>query len=258
MKDWKDNIYFVLVEPVESGNIGAAARAMKNMGFRHLVLVNPPEPLGDEAWWFAHSAEDVLKKAKKYPTLKEALAPMHLVVGTTRRKGKRRAALKSLHAGLDLLAQEAASKKVAILFGREQKGLFTEETEECTYLYYIPTGGDQPSLNLAQAVMVMAYELARTGQLDGTKPRKPPPANEVLDILFERLWGIIKLLDFPARGNRDPEKGTHRQLKQLLRRAQITQNELDMLHSVCTQIELKLSPEEVRRSRRVAKSRKAG
>jgi TrmH family RNA methyltransferase len=258
MPNWKNNIYFVLVEPVESGNIGAAARAMKNMGFKHLVLVNPPKPLGDEAWWFAHSAEDILKKAKSYPTLKEALAPMHLVVGTTRRKGKRRMALRSLHAGLGHLAQEASSKKVAILFGREQKGLFTEETEECTYLYYIPTGGDQPSLNLAQAVMVVAYEMARTEGLEGTKPRKPPPANEVLEILFERLWGIIKLLEFPARGNRDPEKGTHRQLKQLLRRAQITQNELDMLHSVCTQIEEKLSPGQVRRSKRVAKQKKSG
>ncbi len=215
MKDWKDNVYFVLVEPVESGNIGAAARAIKNMGFRHMALVNGPDPLGDEAWWFAHQAEDILKKLKRYDTLEDSLKDMHYVIGTSRRRGKRRGTFKNMFKGMDELVELARFQRVAILFGREQKGLKTEETEICSQLYYIPTGGEQPSLNLAQAVMVMAYELARTQISQERPPRHPPVTLGSLDILFDRLRNVVRLLEFPARGNRDPEKGTHRQLTQI-------------------------------------------
>ncbi len=183
---------------------------------------------------------------------------MHYVIGTSRRRGKRRGTFKNMFKGMDELVELARFQRVAILFGREQKGLKTEETEICSQLYYIPTGGEQPSLNLAQAVMVMAYELARTQISQERPPRHPPVTLGSLDILFDRLRNVVRLLEFPARGNRDPEKGTHRQLTQIHRRAQIAKTELDMLHSVCTQVEQKLSPEEVRQAKRVAKKSKSG
>jgi TrmH family RNA methyltransferase len=258
MPDWKNNVYFVLVEPVESGNIGASARAIKNMGFKNLILVNGPDPLGDEAWWFAHSAEDILKKMKRARTLEEALKNMHVVVGTTRRKGKRRGKFRNMYSGMDELAEIASTRKVAVLFGREQKGLKTEETDTCSLLYYIPTGGEQPSLNLAQAVMVFAYELSRTeGPSSERPPRQPVVPFGKLDILFERLWYSIKLLEFSPRGNRNPETGTLRQMQSIIRRAQISRAELDMLHSFLGQIEEKLEPEDVRKAKIAEKKRKA-
>ena len=90
MNTWKQNIFFVLVEPREPGNIGASARAIKNMGFRNLCLVKPPPEMSEEGRWFARNAHDVLDFAKVYDALEEAIRDKAVIVGTTRREGKRR------------------------------------------------------------------------------------------------------------------------------------------------------------------------
>ena len=159
MKHWKDNIYFVLVEPKESGNIGASARAIKNMGFKNLCLVNPPAVITDEGRRLACNALDVLNSAEIYNNLKDAIRDKAIVIGATRRKGKRRGVILPLEQGTKRLCDIAHDNKVAILFGREDRGLFNEEVEECGFLITIPTGKEQPSLNLAQAVLIVAYEL---------------------------------------------------------------------------------------------------
>ena len=91
MKKWRDNVYFILVEPSEPGNIGASARAMKNMDFKNLCLVNPP-PITDEADSFAHNAMDILHASQEFSSLKDALSNMNFVVGTSRRRGRKRGA----------------------------------------------------------------------------------------------------------------------------------------------------------------------
>ncbi|MDP2156135.1 MAG: RNA methyltransferase, partial [Nitrospirota bacterium] len=134
MENWKDNVSFVLVEPKESGNIGASARAIKNMGFMNLCLVNPPSLLTDEARWFACNALDVLETAQSYPDLKSAIMDKAIVVGTSRRTGKRRGMILPVEQGAKNIIERAQSGKVAILFGREDKGLLNEEVDECGLL----------------------------------------------------------------------------------------------------------------------------
>ena len=88
MDDWKQNVYFVLVEPGEPGNIGASARAIKNMGFTNLCLVKPPAEMSEEGRWFARNAHDVLDSAEFHASVEEAIADKAVMVGTTRRVGK--------------------------------------------------------------------------------------------------------------------------------------------------------------------------
>src|SRR5512139_1523822 len=161
MKSWKDNVCFVLVEPRESGNIGACARAMKNMGFRNLCLVNPGCAVNDEAKCFARHAVDVLESAWVCETVTEAVSDASLVVGATRRKGRRRGVFVDAEAGCRRLFSIGRHNKVVVLFGREDRGLFNEETGECGLLLTIPASREQPSLNLSQAVMIVAYELRK-------------------------------------------------------------------------------------------------
>jgi TrmH family RNA methyltransferase len=244
MPEWKDNVHFILVEPEEAGNVGASARALKNMGFGNLVLVNPPE-LSDEARWFAHLALDVLDGAKIRHTLNDAIKDMHLVVGTTRRKGKRRGVFRNMEEGMEDIASLARGKRVAVLFGREKKGLLNREAEECGLLFSIPADPEQPSLNLSHAVMVVAYELSRAGlNLTGSPGTvKAPVTHEELDTLYGRLSHALRLLQFAPKGSRDPATSTLRQLRHVIGRADITRQELDMFHGICTQIENRLGKE---------------
>src|SRR5512135_1945807 len=161
MTDWKQNVYFVLVEPKEPGNIGASARAIKNMGFRKLCLVKPPPEMSDEGRWFARNAHDVLDAAEVFDSVEEAIRDKAVVVGTTRRKGKRRGVIMPVEKGVVRIRDIAINNKVAILFGRETRGLFNEEVEECGFMLSIPSSRLQPSLNLSHAVLIVAYELFR-------------------------------------------------------------------------------------------------
>ena len=150
---------FVLYRPQSAGNIGAAARALKNMGFDDLRLVGLG-PLNDrEAVKMAVHADDILANATVYPDLAAAIADCSIAVGTTSRRGgyrSRATPLRPAAAELDALAD---SNKIAIVFGREDRGLTNRELKLCHRLVTIPTAPEYPSLNLAQAVMVVAYEL---------------------------------------------------------------------------------------------------
>ncbi len=242
MKDWKKNIYFILVEPQESGNIGASARALKNMGFDNLCLVRPPAQLSDEAAWFACNALDVLRSAAVFDSLNEALSDKSLVAGTTRRTGKRRGLFFPIEEGSRRIFETASQgNKVAVLFGRESRGLFNEEVEECGFLLTIPSSKEQPSLNISQAVLLTAYELSKTGFRPDpeVKPGVRFVDHESLTTLFGRITGALKLLEYIPRGNRDLEKKIMLNLKYFIGRAGITEWEARMLHGLCSQIERK-------------------
>ncbi len=238
MKNWKHNVRFVLVEPTEPGNVGASARAIKNMGFKNLSLVNPPDDMAGEADRLAHNAMDVLRPAKEYPTLAEAIAEASLVIGTSRLRGKRR--------GMVLPVDEAAEKvlrtasrggKVAVLFGREARGLSASEIDECAFMINIPTDSRQPSLNLAQAVMVVAYELGKR-QMDAAAPegREPLSTHAGQAALFERMMRILELLGYTKMGDRAIGRKIVVTVKNFLGRAGLTQDELDTLEGICTRL----------------------
>ena len=149
----------VLVEPLYGGNIGQVARAMVNFGLSSLVLVNPREHLTPEAYWMAREGKGILEGAAVHPTLEEALAGTGLAVGTTRRAGKyRRPALTP-----EEFAAEAgplsSGNEIAIVFGREDSGLSGAELALCQWIVTIPASDNFPSLNLAQAVLLIGYEL---------------------------------------------------------------------------------------------------
>jgi len=269
MENWKDNVSFVLVEPKESGNIGASARAIKNMGFMNLCMVNPPAQLTDEARWFACNALDVLESAQSYPDFKSAIADKSIVVGTSRRTGKRRGMILPLEQGAKKIIERAKAGKVAILFGREAKGLLNEEVDECGLLLTIPTSKEHRSLNLSQAVVIVAYELLKAGyesQGSGVRDQglakkrgarnsrqKPSPrmfesgefgtqlvTYEEISTLYNRMTETLKLLEYIPRGDRDLEAKIMQNLKHFIARSGLTDWELNMIHGILTQIEKKV------------------
>jgi TrmH family RNA methyltransferase len=214
MKNWKDNIYFILVEPKEPGNIGAAARAIKNMDFRNLCLVNPSSFQTDEARLFAHGATDILKSVKVFPSLKEAIGDKHYVAGTTRRRRRNGGVFTPVEQGTHRLFEVAQNSKVAVLFGREDKGLFNSEIEECGFLMTVPASREQPSLNLAQAVLIIAYEISKAGiKGSGSKGKSDNDdllfANpsklvkqEKLSHLYEKIERAFKMIEYIPRNDK--------------------------------------------------------
>jgi len=255
MKNWKNNIYFVLVGPKESGNIGASARAIKNMGFKNLCLVNPPSEITDEARWLAHNALDILNAAQTFATLEDAVKDKAIVVGITRRTGKHRGLSMPVHKGCEYLLERAGENKIAILFGREDKGLLNEEVTGCGLLINIPTSKEHRSLNLSQAVLIVAYELLKaenerkqTLDFEGTittiQKQYASPAvlvsQQELKALYARMTGALKLLEYLPRGDRDLEAKIMQNLKYFIGRAGITDWEMNMLYGLCSQIEKKI------------------
>ncbi len=155
----RERFAFVLFRPQSAGNIGAAARALKNMGFDDLRLVAPGTLNSREAAAMAVHADDVLARATVYPDLAAALADCSVAVGTTSRRGGYRSRAYPLRVAAAELEAIAGSNKIAIVFGREDRGLTNRELKLCNRLITIPTAAEYPSLNLAQAVVVVAYEL---------------------------------------------------------------------------------------------------
>ena len=168
-----DNIRVVLVEPQHSGNIGAVARAMKNMALSRLVLVNPADHLAMEARMMAMHALDILQQAQVVDTLTQAIADAGYVVGTTRRLGRSRQAQQTSRSIAPLLLELAASNPVALVFGREDSGLTNDELARCHELITIPAHPTFGSLNLAQAVLLVCYELYVSAGASLLRPLHP-------------------------------------------------------------------------------------
>ncbi|MCL4492872.1 MAG: RNA methyltransferase [Nitrospirae bacterium] len=249
MSAWKDNLHFVLVGPREPGNIGASARAMKNMGFKKLCLVKPAAVTA-EAKRLACNALDVLENAEVHQNLSAAVRDKAIVAGVARRTGRRRGLILPVEKGASRLIDIARDNKVALLFGREDRGLFNEEIEECGLILTVPSYEEQPSLNLSHAVMVVAYELSRrvhragdgnTGKGSaGFPPHQKLVSHDELSHFYERLSKTMKLLEYIPEGNRDPEDKIMKNLKFFIGRAGLTDWELKMLYGICSQVERKL------------------
>ena len=184
-----EQVIVVLSRTTEPANIGAAARAMKTMGLTRLRLVDPLNPRGRTARSLAHGAQDVLDTAVIVETTEEAVADCLVVCGTTaRRRQLRKQALMPPHDLARRVIDHAREGKIAILFGTERTGLTNDEVDICRYLSMVPADAAQPSLNLAQAVMLYAWEvrkawLAAQGKQDwvgiGAGAGAPPPRPEM-------------------------------------------------------------------------------
>ena len=152
----------VLVAPQGGLNVGSVARAMANFGFSDLRLVTPDiDHLGDDARRMAVKAGSILETAKVYPDLPSALADCHLALGTTRRFGKYREDFLLPDDVAEYTTPYAQQGRIALVFGREDSGLLTEELDLCQRFITIPTSDALPSMNLAQAVSLCLYETAK-------------------------------------------------------------------------------------------------
>jgi tRNA/rRNA methyltransferase len=205
-----DHIRVVLVEPQHSGNIGAVARAMKNMAISRLVLVNPADHLALQARMMAMHAFDILQQAQVVGTLAQAVADTGYVVGTTRRLGKSRQIQHSSRSLAPLLLELATTNPVALVFGREDSGLSNDELAQCHELINIPAHPTFGSLNLAQAVLLVCYELYVTTATQPVTTLPTLATTAELERLYTRLQAVLRRIGFLHGSNPDRMMGYFR------------------------------------------------
>jgi TrmH family RNA methyltransferase len=235
-------IRIVLVEPSHPGNIGAAARAMKNMALDELVLVRPklfPHP---EATARASGADDVLTNARVVGTLAEAIAGCGFIAATTSRHRDRNFRIVDAREAAARLVAEAARARVALLFGAERTGLTNEELEAAHVLIRIPAHEHYLSLNLAMAVQIMAYELFCASALATSVqiPAVPLASAADLALLYEHWAAVLEEVDFRDR----TQSGTHLmgRVRRLMQRAEPDVNEVNILRGFLTAVQKRRRP----------------
>ncbi|AEV16000.1 RNA methyltransferase, TrmH family, group 1 [Thermus sp. CCB_US3_UF1] len=230
-----ERVRIVLVEPQEPMNVGAVARAMKNFGLSQLYLVNPHPRVGPpwarEAYWLAVHAEDLLDRAQAVGSLREALEGVHLVVATTGRP-------RELYPAPLVPAWEVPGRvltvagPVALVFGRETFGLTNEELDLAHLIGTIPTAPEQPSLNLAQAVVVFAYELYKAALGGSVEAREELAEVAALEALFDDLGRYILEIGF-TDAHRHPY--AMRRLRRILHKARLSPGEVQLLRGLLHQ-----------------------
>lgn len=244
--DWR----VVLVRPRNPLNIGAAARAMANFGFRELVVVKPYEPTWQETR-SAVGAEDVVKSARAVPTLLEAVADAVLVIGTTsgaRRHLKRDLIpLPELRNWMESPIRPLSSRRrsvlnAALLFGSEKTGLSNEEMSHCHALVRVPTSAGCPSMNLGQAVAVCCFELSRQEMVSTRAPgvrihRSDPATAQNLAHLFDRAAHVLDAVGYLQPKSRE---ATLLKLRELLLGLGLTNYDVRILGGILAQLEWKI------------------
>lgn len=238
MEDRAAHFAFVLFRPRVAGNVGAAARALKNMGFADLRIVAARRPAGAAARAMAVHAGDLLDAARLFPDLASALADCTLTVGTTARGGLYRAGAQPPRAAIDELIALAPPNRVAFIFGPEDFGLTNRELKLCQRLITIPAAPGYNSLNLAQALLIVAYELrlalAAAAPVAGNadSPRFAPAGQ--VDAMLERMERALVEIGFLPADNPDHIMFA---LREIFGRSGLAPRELDILSGIARQIQ---------------------
>jgi TrmH family RNA methyltransferase len=224
-------IRFVLFQPTHPGNIGATARAIKTMGFRELVLVNPERYPDPEARARSSGALDVLEAATVTATLSQALRGCGLVIGASARH--RRLGMPEIDPRecARQLLDAASTMPAAVVFGPERSGLTNAELDLCNAILYIPANPAYSSLNLAMAVQILAWELrcAQGIETSAPPPEAPPAELEDLELFYEHLQRVLLASGFLDPGN---PRQLMRRLRRLFNRTRLDQNELNILRGI--------------------------
>ncbi len=233
-------VLIVLVRTSHPGNIGAAARAMKNMGLQHLRLVQPSQFPSATATARASGADDLLMRATVCETLAEAVADCRVVIGTSARLRSIAWPVVDVREAAGRAVQIPGEERVAIVFGNEQAGLSNTELDQCEYLLQIPTSGEYSSLNLAMAVQVVAYEL-RMAHL--RSPAAPAPASVAeaplatsaeREAMYEHLRDVMTRMRFL---NPDNPRHLMRRMRRLFNRAEMDENEVQIMRGLLASVE---------------------
>lgn len=228
------SLRIVLVEPQEAGNVGAAARVMKNFGFGELWIVGEHPELLPVAGWWASGADDLLAEARFAATLEEAIGDAEITVATTSMRG--RTTPVSFTAGTlgERFASLADDQTLALVFGREDSGLTREELVLCQHTAAIPTNDRFPVMNLAQAICVFAYELSSI--VPAPVERALPDASTI-ERLHERARALLLEAGFLHENNPDR---IYDDLRAIVARADLDEREATIVLGVIRQIEWKM------------------
>ncbi|MFQ3199799.1 MAG: tRNA (cytidine32/uridine32-2'-O)-methyltransferase [Zhongshania sp.] len=233
-----DNVRIVLVNTSHPGNIGAVARAMKNMCLSQLYLVEPQKYPHDEAIWRAASAGDVLESAIVCETLADAIAGCQLVIGTSARERTVPWPMLDPRNCMERAYQEAAvNHKVAVVFGREDRGLTNEELQRCNLHVHIPANPDYSSLNIAMAVQVLSYELRMahlSGELSSNDMAEwdvPVAGADDLDRYLVHLEETLREINFLRP---EAPKKLMTRLRRLYQRTRLDEMEVNILRGILT------------------------
>jgi len=229
-------VRIVLVSPKTGGNIGSICRVMMNMGLTDLALVAPPDTLDwNEAHRLACHAEPLLKTCTFFQTLEEAVADCTVVAGASARTGMYRDHATLPREIAPIVIESATHHPTALVFGREDKGLFNEELAICTHIINIPSSKTYRSLNLSHAVMVCAYELfmlARSSSYEPPRERSSEANGATRKRLFD-FWSQMML----ETGFCEPEKLDHMMLglRRIFSRGKLTENDARILLGIARQ-----------------------
>jgi tRNA/rRNA methyltransferase len=218
------DLYFILVKPAVPGNVGAAARAIKTMGYTRLRLVAPCDYLGQEARMMAHASEEILEGAEVFVGLKEAIADLDLTVATTAKTRDARVGYSSASKipGM-IMAKGNSVNKTGLVFGREESGLTNDEIRMCDLVSSIPMKQSYPSLNLGQSVMIYAYIMASYDRTE-SEISAPPLDQQGFRAMMDKSKKVLKDLDIdsnPALYNRVLE-----------RLASLGEDDIHLVHSI--------------------------
>ncbi|MES9845457.1 MAG: tRNA (cytosine(32)/uridine(32)-2'-O)-methyltransferase TrmJ [Candidatus Sedimenticola sp. PURPLELP] len=226
------NVRIVLIETSHPGNIGAVARAMKNMCLEHLYLVRPRHYPSAEATARASGADDLLARATVCDDLDEALKGCRLVVGASARLRSVQWPQMQPRECAERAFEEAGQGEVALIFGRESSGLRNSELDRCQFLVHIPANEEYASLNLAQAVQVLSYEL-QMASLEGQSVSTEETVDVATADAMESFFGHLEqtLCDI---GFSDPRQSNklQRRLRKLFFRARPDAEELNILRGI--------------------------
>jgi tRNA/rRNA methyltransferase len=228
-----DSVSIILVKPRYPENVGSVARAMKNMGLSRLILVDGCSPLHENAYRLASGAEDILERAEESITLREVVSEMGCVVGTTTRTGKERRPLLTPRALVEKLIPISLKNSIGLVFGSEKEGLTNEELSLCHLYVRIPSSGSFPSLNLAQAVMVLCYELSQSS----TRIQKnlvPLAQAEHLERMFEHMEKTLVDIGFLDASH---PKRIMWVLRRLFGRSQMEEREVQILQGIWSKVD---------------------
>ncbi|MEM1156133.1 MAG: tRNA (cytosine(32)/uridine(32)-2'-O)-methyltransferase TrmJ [Pseudomonadota bacterium] len=233
-----DNIRIVLVNTTHPGNIGGVARAMKNMGLSQLYLVDPHKFPDEQAVWRAASASDVLETAVVTATLEEAIADCQFAVGTSARSRRIPWPLLDPRQCAQRIGELSARERVAVLFGREDRGLTNEELQLCNLHLNVPTSEDYSSLNLAMAVQIVCYELRMT-MVQGELPESEDAHWDAPFAMVENMERFYAHLEQTLSDIEFLDPAAPRQLMSRLRRlygrVRLDEMELNILRGILTE-----------------------
>ncbi len=236
-----ENIAVVLVQPKGAGNVGAIARSMAHFGLGDLRVVAPHCDVKSlEARSMAMSAQPLLAGAAHYATLRDALEDCGWAVATSRRLGRNRKPTTSLREGAAGLLQRAEGTRVALVFGREDRGLRTDEIDFCQERLLIPAVAESDSLNLSQAALLVFWELFQEKQAapaSGPEPERAFPADRLaprdkIEGLVDHLVATLEMIGFIPHHH--PER-VARSFRQLVDRIRPSEKEVRMMRGVLRQ-----------------------